>query len=322
MKKTNGMSKAHAVVVASLVGALAACAAAGCELAVDFDRTKIDAGLPTDASLTDVVADTTGGDNVVPDTSTDAPADTGADSGADVSTDTGVDSAVDAGMDAAMEAEAASAASLAITATNTGVFGNQNVGTSGADIVFTITNSGGTVSGTVTTVTAPSASGFILGGQDNCTGNTVAPNNGTCTFKVHFTPTSDGAKSGNVTATGAANFAVTGTGNGLVITPASANFMTVDGGATGTAQVFTITNNASVTSGALTTTPGGADVAQFTFTPDTCNGNAGVPSTMTCTVTADFAPVAGMMGAKNASFSVAAAGVGGSVSATLTGTAN
>ncbi len=330
MKKTNGLTKAHAVVVASLVAALAMGGAAGCELIVDFDRTKIDAGPPTDGSVVGDGTVDSAGDTNVPDTAAqDSPVETGTDGGADVKTDTGMDAATEAaaeagpeaGMDAAMEAEAATAASLAITATNNGAFGSQDVGTSSADVVFTVTNSGGTASAAVTIGTSTAAGFILVAGQDNCTGNTVAANNGTCTFKVHFTPLSDGAKSGNATCTGAPNRALTGAGKGLSVAPTPKDFGTVTGPATGAIQTFTVTNNASVTSGTLTFTPGGADLAQFTIVDTNCGGTT-VASMMTCTFTGNFTPAAGQTGAKTATVIVnAAAGVGGSTTATLTGTA-
>ena len=93
-------SRRAVVVVALAVGAV------GCELALDFDRTKIDGG-GVDASFGDVPAI----DQNVPDVPTDTPAgdsgsdapadsganDTGTDTGADTGTDTGAADAEDAG---------------------------------------------------------------------------------------------------------------------------------------------------------------------------------------------------------------------------------
>lgn len=86
-------------------------AAAGCELAVDFDRTKIDAG-SIDASIADVVAidspSTTtrdSGPDVAVDAPTDAPIDAPLDTLADVTTDANTpDVEVEAGTDAAADA--------------------------------------------------------------------------------------------------------------------------------------------------------------------------------------------------------------------------
>jgi len=86
--------------------------AVGCELALDFDRTKIDGGA-IDASF----GDTATFDQVSPpadgttDGGTDAPiaetgSDTGTDTGSDTGTDTGTDGGTDAGQDAADAADA------------------------------------------------------------------------------------------------------------------------------------------------------------------------------------------------------------------------
>lgn len=85
-----------------------ALAAAGCELAVDFDRTKIDAG-SVDGSIADVVSIDSpvtidGGADARLDAPIDALTDTSedalTDSPIDVATDTRADSQVDAGADA------------------------------------------------------------------------------------------------------------------------------------------------------------------------------------------------------------------------------
>ncbi len=84
-------------------------AAAGCELAVDFDRTKIDAG-SIDASIADVVATDSptprdSGPDVAVDAPPDAPIDAPLDALGDVTTDANTPD-VDAGTDAAADAAA------------------------------------------------------------------------------------------------------------------------------------------------------------------------------------------------------------------------
>jgi hypothetical protein len=72
---------------------------AGCELAVDFDRTKIDAGT-IDASIPD-----TGGDTTVPDDANADVVDGGNDADAQPATDGNVDAGPDAD-DGAADADA------------------------------------------------------------------------------------------------------------------------------------------------------------------------------------------------------------------------
>jgi len=106
-----------------LTSALTVFAVAGCELAVDFDRTKIDAG-SVDAAVADVTAldspvTTDGGKDgagdALADTSVDAPADGSTDALADVTSDVTTDGAtadaddagtVDAADDAPVDAAA------------------------------------------------------------------------------------------------------------------------------------------------------------------------------------------------------------------------
>jgi hypothetical protein len=90
----------RAVVVVALAALVA-----GCELALDFDRTKIDGG-GIDASLGDVtLADQT--NETGNEAATDAPpGDGGSDTGTDTGTDTGPkDTGSDTGNDAAADAD-------------------------------------------------------------------------------------------------------------------------------------------------------------------------------------------------------------------------
>jgi hypothetical protein len=73
-------------------------------------------------------------------------------------------------------------------------FGSQNVGSASAQQTITVTNSGGAdlVIGTL-----GATSEFIVS-ADGCTAATITPGNN-CNFKVSFSPTSTGAKTGGVT---------------------------------------------------------------------------------------------------------------------------
>ncbi len=96
-------TRVHAAVLLLLLGV----GAIGCELALDFDRTKIDGGA-LDASF----GDTALPDQVTPpadgtsDTGTDTGADAGTDSntGTDTGTDTGSDTGSDTGTDSGADA--------------------------------------------------------------------------------------------------------------------------------------------------------------------------------------------------------------------------
>ncbi|HSQ66643.1 MAG TPA: hypothetical protein VLM85_25655 [Polyangiaceae bacterium] len=213
--------------------ALGAFALGGCELIAEFDRSKIDAG-SLDGSFPDVSQP----DVSQPDVNQpDAPADTGTDAGSDAAdaaadvVDAGSDAAdaaadvVDAGSDAGADAsDAASdatadadatAAMLAISPTP------QDFGTVGADasvsanIIFTVTNNGGSTSGTLTaSITGGDSVDFALG-TDTCTSTTLGPAS-SCTVAVHFAPLTTGTKSTTLQVTDGtttANATLTGTAN-------------------------------------------------------------------------------------------------------------
>ena len=91
----------RAVVVVALAASLSAL---GCELALDFDRTKIDGG-GIDASFGDVTVPETGGGDVVAEAAADAPGEAAAEGGTDAGQDTGTDTGTDAGTDAPADAE-------------------------------------------------------------------------------------------------------------------------------------------------------------------------------------------------------------------------
>jgi hypothetical protein len=98
------IGKKTRAVIATLV---VAAATAGCELIVDFDRTKIDAGA-TDATVSDVT-------NPPIDAPVDSPVDAGKDSPADAPADVKVDTGTDAGTDASDAGDAADDAADATT---------------------------------------------------------------------------------------------------------------------------------------------------------------------------------------------------------------
>ena len=73
----------------------------GCELLVDFDRSKIDAGVSDASFNTDTpVGDQGTPDVTQPDVASDSPADSGAETGADTGSDTAADTGSDTGGDA------------------------------------------------------------------------------------------------------------------------------------------------------------------------------------------------------------------------------
>ncbi|MEO7095864.1 MAG: choice-of-anchor D domain-containing protein, partial [Polyangiales bacterium] len=107
-----------------------------------------------------------------------------------------------------------SCASLTITPTSYS-FGTVNVGDSSFGHQFTITNTSGASTGTLTTATGGPNVGDFLKMADNCNGQALAPGAG-CTLFVTFEPGAAGSRSGRVTAAaspgGTASADLSGTG--------------------------------------------------------------------------------------------------------------
>jgi hypothetical protein len=207
-----------------LVTAAATCAVVaavpGCELLVDFDRSKIpsgDGGEMVDGTMGDAPVETGGdapaeamGDAPSEATMGDAPAETTTTEGGDAPQE----AAPEAGMDGGAEAEA-SAALLTIMPT-TATFGPTGAdGSSSMSQSFTVKNTGGSASGTPTvSLAGTNPSSFVIG-SNNCT--VAIPSTLTCTIGVTFMP----ADAGTLTATlqvtaspgGTATASLTGTAN-------------------------------------------------------------------------------------------------------------
>jgi len=168
---------------------------------------------------------------------------------------------------------------------------------------FTVTNNGGTA----TPVPTVSLVSTDFTANNGCTA-AIAPG-GNCTIVVTFTPTAPvGAKTATLTVTAGntVNHALTGdaiSNAQLLVNPSSLTFDPTVLGDTAVTQSYTITNNGSVTSGAITITRTGN--ADFTQT----NNCTTLATSQSCTVTVTFAPT--VAGARQAIFTVNAAPGGG-----------
>lgn len=203
-------------------------------------------------------------------------------------------------------------------------FGNVVVNqTSATAATFTVTNTGGTATGTLTTsIIGADAVDFEVE-TDTCNATTLA-GSGTCSVTVSFTPTSAGAKSASLQVQGTPGGSTTSalTGNGLAnarlsINPAIQNFGTVVTGQSSGNQVFTITNIGGVVSGTVNPTLTGTDAGNFTIASGNCAGP--LNPNESCNVILQFRPTA-PVGAKAAQLAVSAT-PGGTVNASLLGTA-
>ena len=175
-------------------------------------------------------------------------------------------------------------------------FGSVPVGNSSTDQTFTVTNSGNaTLHVGTTSIGGTDASQFVKG-TDGCSGASVAVA-GTCTIKVHFSPTSSGSKTALLTipsdAASSPDYAEldgTGTvGPGILLLPPFNDFGSVPVGNSSTDQTFTVTNSGSATLHVGTTSIGGTDASQFVKGTDGCSG-ASVAVAGTCTIKVHFSP--------------------------------
>jgi hypothetical protein len=309
-----------------LVTAAATCAVVaampGCELLVDFDRSKI----PSEAGAEDVTTSdspvTEGGQE----TSTDAPSEASEagmmDAPPETTTEAGMDAKPEAAPDGGDGGDGAAAMAIfAITPTSVS-YGTVALGTTTAAYTFTVTNSG-TVAGTPTiTKGGTNAADFTAAG---CTASVAA--GGNCTLSVTFLPGAAGARGPATFTVGSSVASVTGTGataGSLTISPTTLSFGTVNSGTSSTPSPVTVTNTDATNAVTLTLPPtiDGKDSAKFGVDDDGGTGQCGatLAASGQCTLYLHFAPTA--TGFQYASVSITGTGAGtpGTASASLTGT--
>jgi hypothetical protein len=170
-----------------------------------------------------------------------------------------------------------------------------------------------------------SGTGFTDSKTGTCTAS--LPVGQTCTIIVNFAATTAGAAKGTLSVSQGgvtkpvALSALVQAPAKLVMTPASASFMTVFG-TPSSPVTFYVGNAGDVTSAIPTVTLGGANAKDFTFTSD-CSAKALTGgATSSCQITVTYNPATASTTNSTATLTVAEPGTGGStVSATLTGTA-
>jgi hypothetical protein len=212
-----------------------------------------------------------------------------------------------------------SAASLALTPSPFG-FGPQPQGTPTSPVTFTVTNAGGSNSGTPAfTQGGPNAADFVVV-TNNCT-TAVPGSNGTCTLSVVFTPSTQAAESSTLTVTatpgGTSTATLSGTGEApaaIGISPSPFDYQNVvQATATPPTQTFTVTNSGGVATSIPVVTQGGS--GDFAITSNGCT--QAIPSLGSCPITVAFDPSA--LGPESSTLTVSAT-TGGTATATLSGT--
>ena len=181
---------------------------------------------------------------------------------------------------------------------NTPVFADTRIHTSSATQTITITNASAIADAVIATVSlsGDNPDQFTIT-QDDCSNSVVAAQGGTCTLGIAFSPESEGTFNAIVTVPNNAtasplNIPITGNGIApvLSITPVSPfDFGNTPVGELSTAQIFTVENTGPADLLIDTLSLVGDNPTEFAIVEDNCT-QVVVPSNVTCTFTAVFAP--------------------------------
>jgi hypothetical protein len=206
-----------------------------------------------------------------------------------------------------------------VVSPTTSDFGASLPGVPSAPVTFTVTNNGGSATGTMT-ATITGSTEFTIG-TDACSTKTLGASQ-TCAITVVFKPsTTPGLKTGSLSVSGTPGGTAAAQLMGTGLAPASLSISTPSGfgnvvvGQMST-QMLTITNSGDVAAGTTTAIAialSGTNASEFSST--TCAATIGAKGT--CTITVTFAPASAATG-KVATLTVTGS-PGGPVSASLTG---
>ena len=172
--------------------------------------------------------------------------------------------------------------------------GSIAAGATGAEVVFTVTNTVATPTGALT---ASVGSTLVAISSNTCATVATLNKGDTCTIGLKLAPpagTAAQAIAGLLTVTsaaGAASASFTGsviTVQSLSATPPSVSFGSVPVNQISAAQSVTIKNVGATATGTLTVTLAGAGAAQVAITANTCTGT--LDPAATCTVSVQYSP--------------------------------
>jgi len=196
------------------------------------------------------------------------------------------------------------------------VFPAQNVGTSSAPQVVTLTN-GAADTLTITSIGFTGGAAADYSQTNNC--GSALSGNSNCTINVTFKPKAINNRIATLkvvdsAAGGSQSVAITGVGTSASFSPTSLNFGTQMVGTTSAAQLVTLSNvgGATITVTAVGMT--GTNAADFAQT----NNCSAIPAKKTCTISVTFTP--SLNGARTASLSVTDNGGGSPQTVPLSGT--
>jgi hypothetical protein len=201
------------------------------------------------------------------------------------------------------------AASLGISPADQ-AFPSTATGSSSSAVVFTVSNNGQAVSGTVAAALAGTDAAHFSISQNNCAGVTLGAG-ASCTVHVTFSPTGTGGKSASLQVSGSpggtTSAALTGTGltpAQLIVDPAARDYGAQSSGSQGGTFPFTVTNTGQATSGVPSITIAGTDASQFVISNNMCAGTT-LGGGASCTLMITFMPT-GSPGPRSASLQVSA----------------
>ncbi len=226
---------------------------------------------------------------------------------------------VDAGNDDAMMPPDATVPPEIVVSATSQDFGSVVEGQTSAGVSFTISNIGGSPSGTLSVATSgTNAADFTTSGD--CQGATLQPASD-CTVTVTFAPQGPGSKTAelDVSATPGGDLMVALSGDALALgslsmTPTAHTFSNTNITATSSTQSFTVTNNGGSTTGTLAVSL--SNTTDFAISTDNCDGTT-LTASATCQVIVRFKP--SVVGSRLGSL-VVQANPGGQVSASVGGT--
>ena len=200
-------------------------------------------------------------------------------------------------------------------------FGGVGPGAASTDVLFTVTNTGGSSSGQVTATLSGSDAQQFATTTDQCTG-AILTAGATCTIQARFAPSAPGTRAASLTVTSAAaGTAVASLGGAglfpaaLDVLPSALDLGAVVAGGTSASFAVRFTNIGQVATGSVTAALTGPAAGQYQITSNDC-GAALAPSG-SCTVTIVLSPTA--LGDAAAGLTVTAS-PGGTVTARLSGT--
>jgi uncharacterized repeat protein (TIGR01451 family) len=239
-----------------------------------------------------------------------------------------VDSASDSPQNVPLSGTGTAANAPAVTLAPTSLtFASQNIGTTSAAQVVTLTNSGNAAL-TITGVTVAGANAGDFAETNTCPASLAAA--AKCTISVTFTPSAAGARAASVTITNNATgspqvvpLAGTGASAGtptLTVAPTTLTFAAQTVAVTSAPMNVTVTNSGKSAAQFTGFTITGTNSGDYALaTGGTCNPTGTLAAGANCTIAITFTPAA--VGTRTATLSIADNATGSPQAVTLTGTA-